>query len=329
MPSDLLEEFVFDSREHLTNASNQLLSLEKNPESLDNLNALMGTLHTIKGNSGFVNQRHLYELLHSAESLLQTVRDNTERGCPAEVVEVLFQVLDTSEAIMSRLEHDEDDEVDWLPSLLDAIKESAASLEWQEANKNNQAGERGEAPSEYQAEEETPEEPSSEEPSQEETPEEKGEDEAMGVSPENDLLGEPEPLATPAGPSDEPAGEGADEEVPTILNPMETIQYLKLEDGDLGEKGENYLLDSMILQYHGNGGEGLILDLRDLKYLASPEARYLEQLSVIWSDRMAVVLSREDQRDLLRVFTVLDLQGAVRFYPGTEEARAALEQKAR
>jgi chemotaxis protein histidine kinase CheA len=313
MPSDLLEDFVFDSREHLTNASNQLLSLEKNPGSLDNLNALMGTLHTIKGNSGFVNQRHLYELLHSAESLLQTVRDNKERGCPSEVVEVLFQVWDTSEALMTRLEHDEDDEVDWLPNLLDAIKESAASLEWAQANENN--------PAKVQAE------------TQAETQADQAEDEVVAAAPEESREEEPEyssedsSEAQPEYSSEAPKGSETDEEVPTLFDPALTIQYVKVEDGDLNEKGENYLLDSMIVAYKGSGEEGLILDLSDLTYLGRQDARYIEQLTSIWRDRMAIVLSRKEQEDLVRIFIVLDLYGSMSFYPGKEEAKSALEAK--
>jgi chemotaxis protein histidine kinase CheA len=337
MPSDLLEEFVFDSREHLTNASNQLLSLEKNPGSLDNLNALMGTFHTIKGNSGFVNQRHLYELLHSAESLLQTVRDNNERGCPPEVVEVLFQVLDTSEAIMTRLEHDEDDEVDWLPNLLDAIKESTASLEWGGAAGNTEgnvpeSSEAGEEQEGTSREEESPAEIAPEaygaaSPEAEETSHKEPEP-AAGFEEAGEEAGE-EPGEEPSEESaSSPAGEPAGEEVPTLLNPGETIQYLKLEDGELSEKGDAYLLDSMILMDKGDGKEGLILDLRDIRYLASPEARVLEQLSLAWGDRLAVVISQEEQKDLARVFMVLDFRGGKGFYPEKENAYAALEGEA-
>ncbi|MDR2422747.1 MAG: Hpt domain-containing protein [Deltaproteobacteria bacterium] len=128
MSNDILEEFIFDSREHLANAGVQLLALEKDPQSLADLNALMGTLHTIKGNSGFVNLKNLYNLLHAAETLLQTVR---EIGClcPSTVVEELFQVLDTAEVILGRLEDGENDEVDWLPALNQALAEAEASLE--------------------------------------------------------------------------------------------------------------------------------------------------------------------------------------------------------
>ncbi|MDR0548437.1 MAG: Hpt domain-containing protein [Deltaproteobacteria bacterium] len=128
MSNDILEEFIFDSRDHLTTAGTQLLALEKDPHSLANVNALMGTLHTIKGNSGFVNLKNLYNLLHAAESLLQTVREKNSL-CPTSVVEELFQVLDTAEAIMDRLENGENDEVDWLPALNQALKETEDALE--------------------------------------------------------------------------------------------------------------------------------------------------------------------------------------------------------
>ncbi|MDR1085200.1 MAG: Hpt domain-containing protein [Deltaproteobacteria bacterium] len=129
MSNDILEEFIFDSREHLANADTQLLALEKAPHSLDDLNALMGTLHTIKGNSGFVNLKNLYNLLHASETLLQTVRETPDHFCPPSVIEQLFQVLDTAECIMDRLESGESDEVDWLSALNQALKEAEAALE--------------------------------------------------------------------------------------------------------------------------------------------------------------------------------------------------------
>ncbi|MDR2442677.1 MAG: Hpt domain-containing protein [Deltaproteobacteria bacterium] len=129
MASELLEEFIFDSREHLATAGAQLLELEKNPDSLTTLNALLGTLHTIKGNSGFVDLKSLYGTLHAAENLLQTIRDTPDHLCPPNIINQLFQVLDTIEAILNRLENDHDDEVDWLPALNQAIAEAQASLE--------------------------------------------------------------------------------------------------------------------------------------------------------------------------------------------------------
>ncbi len=128
MSDELLSEFLFDSREHLSTAGAQLLELEKNPDSLSDLNALMGTMHTIKGNSGFLDLQNLYKLMHHAESLLQTVREK-QCHCPQKVIDLLLQVLDTVEALLDRLESGDDDKVEWLDSLNQALSEAETSLE--------------------------------------------------------------------------------------------------------------------------------------------------------------------------------------------------------
>ncbi|UQZ89094.1 hypothetical protein C4J81_07740 [Deltaproteobacteria bacterium Smac51] len=128
MSNELLDEFIFDSRDHLSTAGAQLLDLEKNPDSLNALNALMGTMHTIKGNSGFLDLQNLYKLMHHAESLLQTVREK-QCSCPQRMIDLLLQVLDTVEALLSRLENGDDDSVEWLGALNQALSEAETSLE--------------------------------------------------------------------------------------------------------------------------------------------------------------------------------------------------------
>ena len=128
MISELLNEFIYDAKEHLGTAGTQLLKLEANPNSLEYLNTLMGTLHTIKGNSGFLSLNNLYELLHQAENLLQTVREK-QCACPVSVINLFLQVLDTVEALLNRLEQGGDDNLDWLPALSQALFESEEQLE--------------------------------------------------------------------------------------------------------------------------------------------------------------------------------------------------------
>ena len=134
MSDELLNEFIFDSREHLSTASAQLLDLEKDPSSTAALNALMGTMHTIKGNSGFLDLQNLYQLMHHAESLLQTVREK-QCPCPRKMIDLLLQVLDTVEALLDRLENGDDDNADWLGALNLALSEAETSLEGQAAER--------------------------------------------------------------------------------------------------------------------------------------------------------------------------------------------------
>jgi len=128
MSDALLSEFIFDARDHLGTAGSQLLELEKNPGGLDSLNALMGTLHTLKGNSGFLDLQNLYQLMHHAESLLQTIREK-QADCPQPVIDLLLQVLDTAEAILNRLSGGGPDTVDWLGALTQTLSDAEAKLE--------------------------------------------------------------------------------------------------------------------------------------------------------------------------------------------------------
>ncbi|MDR2459793.1 MAG: Hpt domain-containing protein [Deltaproteobacteria bacterium] len=314
MSSDLLEEFIFDSREHLSNASSQLLALEKNPGSLESLNSLMGTLHTIKGNSGFVNQRHLYELLHAAESLLQTVRDTADRKCPPNVVEALFQVLDTAEAIMGRLENDEDDDVDWLPNLLDALNEAQASLEWgvgQEA-----AVHPGDSYLQGEAATNPTALPTTQAPSAPLAPSTTAAPLALPTPPA--ATGQTA-LPTPPTPPMDPPKESQYQS----FDPSSAVQKIVLENGELLDKGENYLEESQKLA--GHNPLGLILDMRHMTSFTTPEVRLLERLYNFWGQKLKILLSTDEQSDFYLMFAVLDMQKPYSFFPEESEALEALK----
>jgi len=134
MSDELLNEFIFDSREHLGTAGAQLLELEKKCDSLPVINALMGTMHTIKGTSGFFDLKNLYQLLNNAESLLQTAREK-EGCCQPKIIDLLLQALDTVEAILDRLENGDDDKVEWIETLTRALSEAETALEKSPAGK--------------------------------------------------------------------------------------------------------------------------------------------------------------------------------------------------
>ncbi|MEW6267359.1 MAG: Hpt domain-containing protein [Thermodesulfobacteriota bacterium] len=130
MVSDILKEFVEDAREHLQAASQHLLALEKDGRRADDLNGLLRRLHTIKGNSGFLDLRGLYGLLHKAENILQTVREQftTSCDCPQGLIDVLFQVLDTVETMLNQLSEDQSDQVEWLDRLMDSLDSIDSAL---------------------------------------------------------------------------------------------------------------------------------------------------------------------------------------------------------
>ncbi|MDR1577065.1 MAG: Hpt domain-containing protein [Deltaproteobacteria bacterium] len=290
MSNDILEEFIFDSREHLVNAGAQLLALEKAPQSLADLNALMGTLHSIKGNSGFLNLRNLYNLLHASETLLQTVR---EIGClcPPSVIEELFQVLDTAEVIMGRLENGENDAVEWLPALSEALKETELALESSQAAVAS----------------------------------------LTEVAPSSNQLGQPDPrdllAPTTATPTTSLAPTTSiDPSINQIDDPdsapISLGQLVTLANGQLASGGRAFLANCQTAIQ--NGQTSLALDLTNLSQLSSPELELLTNLGQVYGEGLALVLDQERQPDFYRVLEVLDLVESFQLYPDPDSALSAL-----
>jgi two-component system chemotaxis sensor kinase CheA len=73
--TDLLAEFVMESRELLEKSEAALLALESNPVDAESVNTVFRAFHTIKGTSGFLGLSATSELAHLAESLLSRIRN--------------------------------------------------------------------------------------------------------------------------------------------------------------------------------------------------------------------------------------------------------------
>lgn len=76
---NLLTEFVIESKEGIEAAESALLTLETEPDNLDNINTVFRAFHTIKGSSAFLGLKRLTELAHLAESLLSRIREGEIR----------------------------------------------------------------------------------------------------------------------------------------------------------------------------------------------------------------------------------------------------------
>jgi chemotaxis protein histidine kinase CheA len=317
--TDILDDFIFDSREQLENASAHLMELEKNPRSLSDLNALMGSLHTIKGNSGFVNLRHLYELLHNAETLLQTVREKPESPLMPKIIECLFQVLDTVEAIMGRLENGEDDEADWMGALSENLAALTASVE--------QTPEGGEA---AEPEAPAPEAQPAQAPASARTvlaqpirPAPLGELKAAAPKKAKKAPQPPAPEAA-AAPPEKPAAPAAPD-APDPAAAFESdgpVSVLELTDGLLHTQGQG--LYDRAEELRRGGAKGLILDMRGLGAVYSDELKLIDKFYRSWGPGLGLVLSEEDNPDLFRIFDVLKKLEVYKFYPEDASARDAL-----
>lgn len=68
--TDLLKSFVAEVTEHLDTAEEKLLTLEKEPDRAEALDAVFRSFHNIKGAAGFLELRPFVAVAHAAEDLL-------------------------------------------------------------------------------------------------------------------------------------------------------------------------------------------------------------------------------------------------------------------
>ena len=71
---DMLKDFVVEALDLATNVEEHLLSLERNPDDPNALNALFRSFHTIKGGAGFMNLPAMVSACHLTENLFDALR---------------------------------------------------------------------------------------------------------------------------------------------------------------------------------------------------------------------------------------------------------------
>jgi two-component system chemotaxis sensor kinase CheA len=71
---ELIEQFAIEARELVQQASDDLLSLEKNPGDRERLESAFRAIHTLKGSVGLFDFGPMHAVLHRAEDLLSQAR---------------------------------------------------------------------------------------------------------------------------------------------------------------------------------------------------------------------------------------------------------------
>jgi len=72
---DMLKEFVVEALDLASNVEEHLLSLERNPDDLNTINAVFRSFHTIKGGAGFMNLGPMVSACHLTENLFDALRN--------------------------------------------------------------------------------------------------------------------------------------------------------------------------------------------------------------------------------------------------------------
>jgi two-component system chemotaxis sensor kinase CheA len=111
---EVLDEFLFESREMLREVESTLMELEqarlggRTPER-ESVDAVFRAFHSVKGTSGFLGFDHMVAVTHRAESLLDLVRKN-EAELSESLVTAVCDALDFASDALSVIERSQSDE---------------------------------------------------------------------------------------------------------------------------------------------------------------------------------------------------------------------------
>jgi two-component system chemotaxis sensor kinase CheA len=81
---DLLQDFLTEASELLSDVDNKLVELEKRPDDRKLLNDIFRGFHTIKGGAGFLNVAELVALCHLTENLFDKLRNGQGVAAPGD-----------------------------------------------------------------------------------------------------------------------------------------------------------------------------------------------------------------------------------------------------
>lgn len=86
---DLLQDFLQEASDLLSDVDNKLVDLEKTPDDRGLLNDIFRGFHTIKGGAGFLNATELVTLCHLTENLFDRLR-NGEIHLSSELMDIIM-----------------------------------------------------------------------------------------------------------------------------------------------------------------------------------------------------------------------------------------------
>ncbi len=91
--TELLNDVLLESREHLISLESHLLALERDPADAEAIHSVFRSFHTIKGLAGFLELTEIQEVAHEVETVLDHARNAKLRMAPA-VIDVVLASKD-------------------------------------------------------------------------------------------------------------------------------------------------------------------------------------------------------------------------------------------
>src|SRR5689334_5959382 len=99
---ELLQDFLTEASELLSDVDNKLVELEKRPDDRKLLNDIFRGFHTIKGGAGFLNVTELVGLCHLTENLFDKLR-NGELALKPDTMDAILDATATIRRMFGEL----------------------------------------------------------------------------------------------------------------------------------------------------------------------------------------------------------------------------------
>ena len=97
--SAIIEFFLIEAGDHITNLNSNLLALENNPQNIELIDSLFRDAHTLKGSSAMMGFGVVSDVAHRAEDILESVRSG--KIVPdRETINFVFEVLDIVKVLL-------------------------------------------------------------------------------------------------------------------------------------------------------------------------------------------------------------------------------------
>lgn len=122
--NNVRSEFVVESREHLAAFEQSLLSLEKAASGAESRSLIqhgLRTVHSLKGDSGFLGFATIRQLAHAMESLLEDYRDGAKLPS-TKIVEALLEARDQLAVMVEDLDQSHQASVDKMVRRLQSLE---------------------------------------------------------------------------------------------------------------------------------------------------------------------------------------------------------------
>jgi two-component system, chemotaxis family, sensor kinase CheA len=103
MDDDILQEFLAESWENLSQLDVEIIQLEKQPDNSELLASIFRTIHTIKGTCGFIGLTNLGAVAHAAENILGQMR-NGELAVTGTAISTVLEAIDCIKGLLQTLE---------------------------------------------------------------------------------------------------------------------------------------------------------------------------------------------------------------------------------